>query len=112
LVGVAAAGGDVGEGGGAAGSAAVVDLGGAIDAGGEGEVVVVFGVDGALVGVGVVEGMVEEVVGLEAEAADEEDEIGGGGVVGEGVGAVLGAGRQEGGELGLFDGRDGCSLGL
>lgn len=48
--------------------------------------------------------MVKEVVGLLAEGADEEDEIGGGGVVGEGVLTMLRAQGQQGGELSLFDG--------
>ena len=81
----------------------LVDPGGAVDTGGEREVVVVFGVDGAFVGEGAVERVVEKVVRVGAEAAEEQDEVGCGGIVGEGVGAVLGSERQEGGELCIGD---------
>ena len=109
-IGVPAVAGDVGVAKGAAGTAAAVIAGGAIHAGKQGEVVVVFGVDDGLLRPSLVERVSEQALGLGAEAADEEDEVGGDGVGGDGVeGTAGGACRQESGELGLVDG---CEMDL
>lgn len=92
---------------GAAGLAVLIFAGGAEDAGQEREVIVVFGVDDGLVAPLLVERVGEEAVGVFSEAAEEEDKVGGGRVVRDGVaGAVRSACGQEVGEFGLVDGSE------
>jgi hypothetical protein len=57
----------------------------AINAGKKGEILIVFGVHGALVGVSAIERVIEKQVGFAGGIAEEEDQIGGERVFGEGV---------------------------
>ncbi len=92
---------------GATGAAVLIFAGGTINAGQEWEVIVIFGVDDGLVAPSPVKRMGKKAIGVGAEAADEEDEVGVGGVLRKGVaGAVCGARGQEGDEFGLVDGSE------